>query len=97
MGWCDDPRSDKYNKLIKLPSNYSYEKLYRKDNIYDIVLVLNYNMDPVIKNKGSAIFIHITKKNYKKTEGCVAIKKVQLLKIIKKLKNKTKIKILSQK
>ena len=97
MGWCDDPRSDKYNKLIKLPSNYSYEKLYRKDNIYDIVLVLNYNMDPVIKNKGSAIFIHITKKNYKKTEGCVAIKKVQLLKIIKKLKNRTKIKILSQK
>ena len=97
MGWCDDPRSDKYNKLIKLPFNYSYEKLYKKDNVYDIVLVLNYNMDPVIKNKGSAIFIHITKKNYKKTEGCVAIKKVQLLKIIKKLKNRTKIKILSQK
>ena len=97
MGWCDDTRSDKYNKLIKLPSNYSYEKLYRKDNIYDIVLVLNYNMDPVIKNKGSAIFIHITKKNYKKTEGCVAIKKIQLLEIIKKLKNRTKVKILSQK
>ncbi len=97
MGWCDDPRSDKYNKLIKLPSNYSYEKLYKEDNIYDIVLVLNYNMDPVIKNKGSAIFIHITKKNYKKTEGCVAIKKIQLLEIIKKLKNRTKVKILSQK
>ncbi len=97
MGWCDDPRSDKYNKLIKLPSNYSCEKLYREDNIYDIVLVLNYNMDPVIKNKGSAIFIHITKKNYKKTEGCVAIKKIQLLDIIKKLKKRTKVKILSQK
>ena len=97
MGWCDDPRSDKYNKLIKLPSNYSYEKLYKEDNIYDIVLVLNYNMDPVIKNKGSGIFIHITKKNYKKTEGCVAIKKIQLLEIIKKLKNRTKVKILSQK
>ena len=44
MGWCDDPNSKNYNKLIKLPSNYSYEKLYRKENIYDIVLVFDYNM-----------------------------------------------------
>ena len=46
MGWCDDPNSKKYNKLIKLPSNYKYEKLYKKENIYDIILVLNYNMNP---------------------------------------------------
>ena len=74
MGWCDDPRSKAYNKIIKLPSNFSYEKLYRKNNIYDIILVLNYNMNPIIKNKGSAIFIHISKKNYKKTEGCIGLK-----------------------
>ena len=67
-----------YNKLIKLPSEYNYEKLYKKDNVYDIILVLNYNMNPVVKNKGSAIFIHVAKENYKKTEGCVAIKKVHL-------------------
>ena len=97
MGWCDDPRSKKYNKLIKLPSNYSYEKLYKKENIYDIILVLNYNMNPIIKNKGSAIFIHIAKKNYKKTEGCIALKKIHLLKIIKELKKNTKVKIENQK
>ena len=55
-----------YNKLIKIPSEYSYEKLYKKENIYDIILVLNYNMNPVIKNKGSAIFIHVAKKIIKK-------------------------------
>ena len=97
MGWCDDPLSKDYNKLIKIPSEYNYEKLYKKDNVYDIILVLNYNMNPVVKNKGSAIFIHVTKTNYKKTEGCVAIKKIHLLKIIKELKNNTKIKIEDQK
>ena len=93
MGWCDDRNSKKYNKLVKLPSNYGYEKLYKKENIYDIILVLNYNMNPILKGRGSAIFIHISKKNYKKTEGCVAIKKIDLLKILKELKINTKVKI----
>ena len=93
MGWCDDPNSKLYNKLIKLPSTFSYEKLYRKENVYDIVLVLNYNMKPVIKHKGSAIFIHVSKSNYKKTEGCIALKKIHLLKILKDLKKNTLVKI----
>ena len=97
MGWCDDPKSKDYNKLIKLPSNYNYERLYKKENIYDLVLVLNFNMRPIVKKRGSAIFIHIAKKNYKKTEGCVAINKIQLLKIIKELNNKTKVLIENQK
>ena len=62
MGWCDDSRSKRYNKLVKLPYNYRCEKLYKKENVYDIILVLNYNMNPTIKNKGSAIFIHVAKK-----------------------------------
>ena len=97
MGWCDDPNSKKYNKLINLPFNFKYEKLFKKENTYDIVLVLNYNMNPIKKNKGSAIFIHVVKKNYGKTKGCIAIGKTQLLKIIKKIKNNTKVKIVHQK
>ena len=97
MGWCDDPRSRDYNKLIKLPTNYKYEKLYRKENVYDLILVLNFNMRPIVKKKGSAIFIHIARKNYKKTEGCVAINKISLLRVIKKLKNNTKVLIENQK
>ena len=97
MGWCNDPESKEYNKSVKLPSSFNHEKLYKKENIYDIILVINYNMNPIKRNKGSAIFIHIAKKNYKKTEGCVAIKKRELLKIVKKIKPNTKIKIFSQK
>jgi L,D-peptidoglycan transpeptidase YkuD (ErfK/YbiS/YcfS/YnhG family) len=92
MGWCDDPNSKKYNQFIRLPSDYSYEKLYRNDNLYDLILVLNYNMDPITKNKGSAIFIHITN-NYKPTKGCVGLKKRNLIKLIKILTKKKQIKI----
>ena len=93
IGWSDDSKSNKYNKLIKYPYNFSSEKLYRKDNIYDIILVLNYNMNPVKKNKGSAIFIHIAKKNYEKTKGCVAIKKNDIIKLVEKLKRNTLVRI----
>ena len=91
MGWCDDPKSKKYNQLIKLPSKYRHEKLFRNDRIYDLILVLDYNMNPIIKNKGSAIFIHIAKNNYCKTKGCLALKKKNLIEIISKIKRDTKI------
>ena len=93
MGWCDDPKSNFYNKQIKLPSKFSYEKLYRSDNLYDIILVLDYNTNPIIKSKGSAIFIHIAKNSYKKTKGCIALKKKHLVKLISQIKINTKIKI----
>ena len=93
MGWCDDSRSKHYNKLIKLPFQFRAEKLYKKDNTYDIILVLNYNLNPIYKNKGSAIFIHVAKRNYNKTAGCIAISKINLRKIIKNIKKDTKINI----
>jgi L,D-peptidoglycan transpeptidase YkuD (ErfK/YbiS/YcfS/YnhG family) len=94
MGWCDDSSSKKYNHLIKIPNKFSHEKLYRKDHIYDIIVVLNYNMNPVIKKKGSAIFLHIAKKNYSKTLGCIGLKKNNLLEILNKVKKNNKIKII---
>ena len=97
LGWCDDINSKQYNKLVYLPFEHKYEKLYKKENVYDIIIVLNYNMDPIVKNKGSAIFIHIAKKNYKKTEGCIAVKKTHLLQIIKNLKRNTVVTIGNQK
>ena len=93
MGWCDDPKSNFYNQQIKLPSKFSYEKLYRNDRIYDLLAVLNYNLNPVIKNKGSGIFIHIAKKNYKPTAGCIALKKADLIGLLQAIKKNTKIKI----
>ena len=77
-GWCDDVNSKKYNKLVKLiPNfNYSHEKLHRCDDVYDIILELNYNQNPTIRNKGSAIFLHSSFADLRNTNGCVAIKKI---------------------
>lgn len=97
MGWCDDPKSPHYNKLIQRPSNYSHEILHKRNNIYDLILVLDYNMNPVKKNKGSAIFVHVAKRSFRKTEGCIAVKKKDLLKIISEIKRSTKVKIVNQK
>ena len=94
MGWCDDPKSKKYNKLINFPFKYSAEKLYRRENIYDIILVLNYNMNPVKKNKGSAIFIHVAKKSFQPTQGCIALNKRVLIKLLKLIKKNTLVKII---
>jgi L,D-peptidoglycan transpeptidase YkuD (ErfK/YbiS/YcfS/YnhG family) len=93
MGWCDDPLSKYYNKQIKLPSKLGHEKLYRKDNIYDIVCVINYNINPTLKEKGSAIFLHVAKKKYQNTRGCIALKKKHLIKLLSLIKKNTKIKI----
>ena len=93
MGWCDDPKSKKYNQLIKLPSKYRHEKFYRNDHVYDLILVLNFNMKPIIKDKGSAIFIHLARKNYSSTKGCIALSKSNLLQILSKISKNTKIKI----
>ena len=94
IGWCDDVKSKFYNKEIKLPSKFSHEKLYRKDNLYDIIGVLNYNINPAIRGKGSAIFLHLAKKMFTKTKGCVALKKKDLIYILSKIKKNTKIRII---
>ena len=69
FGWCDDVRSKYYNKLIKLPFKFSAEKLYIKKNIYDIVVVIDHNQNPIKKGKGSAIFLHVAKRDYSPTLG----------------------------
>ena len=91
FGWCDDPNSGYYNKLIYFPFRKSAEKLYLKENIYDLILVLNYNTNPVIKNKGSAIFLHVANRKFTSTKGCIAIEKRDFIKILPNITKKTKI------
>ena len=88
MGWCDDVNNKNYNKLIKLPCNFSHEKLYRKDNVYDLVVPINYNTNKIARGKVSAIFLHVAKKNYTPTKGCIALKKKDLILLLKKIKSK---------
>ena len=84
MGWCNDPKSKFYNKEIKISKKIKYEKLFRKD--------FKYNKNKIIPNRGSAIFIHLTK-NYKPTAGCMALKEKDFLILLKLVKKNTKIKI----
>ena len=94
MGWCDDPNSKFYNKLIKIKKNLkiSHEKLYRKDHKYDFFILIKYNYKNPIKLKGSAIFLHLTK-NYLPTKGCVALCEKDFLILAKLINKNTKIKI----
>ena len=93
MGWCDDSKSKKYNKKINFPFKYGAEKLYRSDKIYDLLITIKYNTSPVIKEKGSGIFLHITNDRYKATKGCIAISKKNFLTILPLIDKNTKISI----
>ena len=93
MGWCDDVKNKNYNKLIKVNNKIGHEKLFKKKINYDVLIPIKYNTKKPKKNKGSAIFIHLTK-NYKKTLGCIALKKNDLLILLKLINKRTKIQIL---
>ena len=92
MGWCDDPKSKHYNKEILINKKIEHEKLFKKDNSYNYLIVIKYNYKKTIPYKGSAIFIHLTT-NYKKTAGCISLKEKDFLVLTKLLSKKTKIKI----
>jgi len=88
--WCVDPKSKRYNSHFRKNINCRYESLFRGDRIYDLILVLDYNLNKVKKFKGSAIFLHcIGDKEF--TEGCISIEKDFLKKIIKKLSPRSKV------
>ena len=90
--WCNDPKSIKYNKQVDIKYKFKKEKLYRRDYKYNYILVIEYNSKKIIRGKGSAIFLHLTK-NYHKTDGCIAVRKKDFLIIAKLLKPSSKIKI----
>jgi len=93
MGWCNDPKSQYYNKEIKINSKTKHEKLFRKDDSYNYFILINYNTKKAVPYKGSAIFLHLTK-NYKKTLGCISLKKKDFLILVKLIDKKIKIKII---
>ena len=90
MGWCTDPKHKQYNSLIKITKKIKHEKMFRRDRKYDLVIVLDYNLNKPVPFKGSAIFIHLTK-NYQSTAGCIALSKNDMLVLLKIINKKTKI------
>ncbi len=78
-GWCDDPDSADYNRLVRLPHAGGHEALRRDDALYDVVGVLGWNDAPVRRGRGSAIFLHVATPDYRPTAGCVALALPDLL------------------
>ncbi len=84
--WCDDPAAHLYNRPVSLPFNSSHEIMWRDDRLYDIVVVLDCNMFPAVKGKGSAIFFHIARETYTPTEGCVAVAPEHMKMLLEKIR-----------
>ena len=72
-GWCDAPSDRQYNRPVKMPYRASAESLWRNDHVYDLVVVLGYNDDPVVPGAGSAIFLHLARPDYIATDGCITL------------------------
>ena len=92
MGWCNDSKNKFYNQGVKVNKNIRHEKLFRKDYKYNYLLVIEYNTKKIKANKGSAIFIHLTK-NFKATAGCIALLQKDFLIMTKLINKKSLIKI----
>lgn len=82
-GWCDAPGDPAYNRPVTLPYPASAEALWRAESVYDLIVVLGHNDDPVIDGAGSAIFMHIARRNYSPTEGCIALDRTDLETILR--------------
>lgn len=85
-GWCDAPADRNYNRPVRHPYPASAEKLCRDDDLYDIVVVLDHNIVPRARNRGSAIFMHVARDGFQPTEGCIALRRRDLIRILSKLR-----------
>jgi L,D-peptidoglycan transpeptidase YkuD (ErfK/YbiS/YcfS/YnhG family) len=81
-GWVDEPTDPRYNRLVELPYPASAEEMWREDHLYDVLVVIGYNVEPVIPGAGSAIFLHVATPDFAPTAGCVAVSKEVLLGLI---------------
>jgi L,D-peptidoglycan transpeptidase YkuD (ErfK/YbiS/YcfS/YnhG family) len=81
-GWCDDPESSLYNQPVRRPFAARHERLWRRDRVYDLIVPLGYNDDPIERGRGSAIFLHVARRAYSPTEGCVALSRADLLEVL---------------
>ena len=84
-GWCDAPADRNYNRPVRHPYPASAERLWRADNLYDIVVVLSHNARPRVRGGGSAIFMHVARPGYAPTEGCIALRQEHLLRLLRAL------------
>jgi L,D-peptidoglycan transpeptidase YkuD (ErfK/YbiS/YcfS/YnhG family) len=81
-GWVDAVADPNYNRAVALPYPASHEELWREDGLYDLIVVIGYNIDPVVAGRGSAIFLHVAQPDYAGTEGCIAVAREVLIPLL---------------
>jgi len=92
-GWCDDPSDRRYNRLIRLPEAARHERMWRDDHVYDVVLDVAWNRGPIVRGRGSAIFLHLARPGFAPTEGCVAIEPQKVERLLERLGPDTQMEI----
>jgi L,D-peptidoglycan transpeptidase YkuD (ErfK/YbiS/YcfS/YnhG family) len=90
-GWCDAPRDRNYNRSVRHPYPASAERMWREDGLYDLVVVIGYNDTARITGRGSAIFMHVARDGFTPTEGCIALRRTDLIKLVARLGPKTRL------
>lgn len=92
-GWCDALEDRNYNRPVCHPYPASAEVLWRDDALYDVVVVVAYNRRPRVRGKGSAIFMHVARPGFEPTEGCIALKRSDLLQVLKGAGRRTRLRV----
>lgn len=92
-GWSDDVRDRCYNRLVRLPWAKSHERMWREDGLYDVVIDIAWNRSPIVKGRGSAIFLHLARPGFLPTEGCVAVDRRMIRRLLERIGPKTLIEI----
>ncbi len=90
-GWCDAARDACYNQPVKLPFRASAEHLWREDHLYDLILVPGINDNPVITGRGSALFVHTARPGLLPTEGCIGLKRRDLVRLLPRLSPRSRL------
>lgn len=90
-GWCDAPQSRFYNQWVRLPFPDSHERLWREDHLYDVVIVLDHNLEYPVPGRGSAIFLHQARAGFGPTEGCVAVSPATMRALLPRIGPETKL------
>lgn len=94
LGWCDAPADANYNRPVRLPFRASHETMLRADGLYDSCLVLDWNIRPRRRNGGSAIFLHLARPGLRPTEGCIAVEREVMLRLLPHLSPRTAVRVL---
>ena len=92
-GWCDAPGHAAYNRHVRLPFAASHETLVRDDVLYDFAFVLDWNIRSRRRGRGSAIFLHVAKPGYPPTQGCIALQRRDMLRLMPLLKPGTMVRV----